>query len=191
MVQVDVPMAFAIGGFFVDAAHKQLQHGRPEYYYRAFSQNNIYQIFFFSWIPLYFLMNYFGWETTHMWWHEDSVAAYPYFVPIFIVIFFLAANGGFLLGYQLVKRGRLWANRAIYLSILGFCSIWLFGQVNRSWRLGTYQEWITGQAPWFYQDRNFLFMLIFTLLVWGIPMPIYLWRLWREGKHLDPPLSSR
>ena len=30
-----------------------------------------------------------------------------------------------------------------------------------------------------------------SFLVWGIPMPIYLWRLRREGKHLDPPLSSR
>ena len=33
-----------------------------------------------------------------MWWHEDSAAAYPYFVPILIVVFFAAANGGFLLG---------------------------------------------------------------------------------------------
>jgi hypothetical protein len=66
MVQIDVPVAFAIGSIFADAAHKQLQTGRLEYYYHAFTHNNIYQILFFIWIPVYFLLNYFRWETTHV-----------------------------------------------------------------------------------------------------------------------------
>jgi hypothetical protein len=185
MVQIDVPVAFGIGSLFADAAYKQLQRGRPEYYFRVFSQNNLYQIFFFSWIPVYFLLNYFGWETTHMWWHEDSVTAYPYFVAIFIVIFFLAANAGFLLGCRLVKAGRLWTNRAVYLGIMAYSGIWIFAQFGRSARLGSYREWKEGRAPWFYEDQTFLTMLIFTLLVWAIPMVICVRRLRKEGKHLD------
>jgi hypothetical protein len=59
MVQIDVPIASAAGSFFVDAAFKQLRFGRPEYYYRAIWKNTIFQIFFYSWIPVYFLLNYF------------------------------------------------------------------------------------------------------------------------------------
>ena len=85
MVQIDVPVAFGIGSLFADAAYRQLQTGQALPFYRTLVINNIYQIFFFSWIPVYFMLNYFGWETTHMWWHADSVTAYPFFTPIFIV----------------------------------------------------------------------------------------------------------
>jgi hypothetical protein len=185
MVQIDVPVAFAIGSIFADAAHKQLQTGRPEYYYQTLLRNNIYQIFFFSWIPLYFLLNYFGWETTHMWWHADSVTAYPYYIPIFIVVFFLAANGGFLVGYWLVKNGHLLANRTIYIIIFIYSAIWIFGQIDRTFHLGSYAEWKSGTALWFYQDRTFLFMIIFTLVVWRVALLIFFFKLRREGKHLD------
>ena len=53
MIQIDIPIAFCIGSLFADAAYKQLQTGRPEYYYRTMAKNNIFQIFFFSWIPVY------------------------------------------------------------------------------------------------------------------------------------------
>lgn len=185
MVQIDVPVAFAIGSFFADAAHKQLQTGRPEYYYRALWINNVYQIFFFSWIPVYFLLNYFGWETTHMWWHADSVTAYPYYVPIFLVVFFLAAEGGFILGNRLIRQGRLNANRAVYIGILVYSAVWIFGQTHTTFRLGTYAEWNAGKAPWFYEDATFLFMLILTLVVWGAGLVYFYSLLRREGMHLD------
>jgi hypothetical protein len=185
MVQIDVPVAFAIGSIFADAAYKQLQTGRPEYYYHAFSKNNIYQIFFFSWIPVYFLLNYFGWETTHMWWHEDSVTAYPFYVPIFMVIFFLAANGGFLLGYWLVRKGLLLANRIVYVAIFIYATAWIFAQPGSTFRLGTYAEWKAGTAPWFYEDRTFLFMLIFTIILWWVGLIVFFRKLRREGMHLD------
>jgi uncharacterized membrane protein len=185
MVQIDVPVAFAIGSIFADAAHRQLQTGRPEYYYHAFHINNIFQIFFFSWIPVYFLLNYFGWETTHMWWHEDSVTAYPYYVPIFMIVFFLAGNLGFQLGYWLVKKGLIWANRVVYILIFVYATAWIFGQTGSTFRLGTYNEWAAGAAPWFYEDRTFLSMLIFTLIVWWIALVSFIIRLRREGKHLD------
>lgn len=191
MVQIDVPISFAVGSLFADAASKQLQLGRPEYYYRTFWKNNIFQIFFFSWIPVYFLLNYFGWETTHMWWHADSVAAYPYYVPIFMVIFFLAANAGFLVGHRLVAKGRLLANRIVYLGIVVFAAVWIFAQTGRTFRLGTYAQWEAGEALWFYQDRTFLTMLLFTLVVWFIPLIIFALRLRREGRHLDVPVKAR
>jgi hypothetical protein len=185
LVQIDVPIAWGIGSLFADAARVQLASGRAEYHYRALVKNNIYQIFFFSWIPVYFVLNYFGWETTHMWWHEDSAAAYPYFVPILMVVFFGAANAGFLLGARLVRQGRVGLNRGIYLGILVYAAIWVFGQFNRTPLLGTYSDYVAGRAPWFYTDSTFTFMLIFTLAVWAAAMLVFVLNLRAEGKHLD------
>lgn len=187
MVQIDVPMAFGVGSFFAETARRQLQFGRPEYYYRAFWKNNIFQIFFFSWIPVYFLLNYFGWETTHMWWHEDSVVAYSYYLPIFIVVFFLAANAGFFLGRWLIQKGRVIANRVVYLGITAYSLIWIFAQTGSTFRLGTYTEWKAGLSPLFYEDRTFLAMLILTLVVWAVALVAFAVNLWREGMHLDYP----
>ena len=119
-----------------------------------------------------------------MWWHADSVMAYPYYVPIFMVVFFLAANGGFLLGNWLVKKGRLVANRMVYIAVFIYSAVWILAQPGSTFRLGTYGEWKAGAAPWFYQDRTFLFMLIFTLVVWGTALVIFLLGLRREGRHL-------
>jgi hypothetical protein len=185
MVQVDVPVAFAIGTMFADAAHRQLQTGRAEYYYEILLKNNIYQIFFFSWIPVYFMLNYFGWETTHMWWYADGVSAYPFFVPVFLLVFFGAANAGFLVGHQLITSGKPLANRVIYIAIFLFSGAWIFGQTDSTFRLGTYAQWQAGHAPWFYEDWTFLTMLILTLLIWGIALILFLRHLIREGKGLE------
>jgi len=74
MVQIDVPVAFAVGSLLADAARRQIEAGRKDLYYRALVKNNMFQIFFFSWIPVYFIANYFGWETTYLWWHAESVS---------------------------------------------------------------------------------------------------------------------
>jgi hypothetical protein len=184
MVQVDIPAAFAIGTMFADAARKQLQNGGPQYYYKILLKNNIFQIFFFSWIPVYFILNYFGWETTHMWWHEDSVTAYPFFVPIFLVIFFAAGNAGFLLGHHLVTSGKIVANRVVYVALFIYSAAWIFAQTDSTFRLGTFAQWQAGNAPWFYEDPTFLAMLIISLLIWGIALAIFLLRLIKEGKGL-------
>jgi hypothetical protein len=191
MVQIDVPIAFGIGSFFADAAHRQLQEGKPENYYRAFWMNNIFQIFFFSWIPVYFLMNYFGWETTHMWWHADSIMAYPFYMPVFLVVFFGAANLGFYLGSQLVRAGRELANRIVYLGIVAYSGVWVFAQTHNTFYLGTYSEWAAGQAPIFYQDRTFLTMFLISMVVWSIGLAVFGWILYREGRHVDPVLRAR
>ncbi|MGH9397105.1 MAG: hypothetical protein ACRD18_09685 [Terriglobia bacterium] len=184
MVQIDVPIAFAVGSFFADAAQKQLQSTRVEYHFRAMLKNNIFQIFFFSWIPVYFMLNFFGWETTHMWWHADSVAAYPYFVPLFIVIFFGVANAGFLVGKWLVSHGRILANRLVYTGIVVYAAVWVLAQTGSTLLLGTYAQWKESLSPLFYQDPTFLGMLIFSMIVWIAGLAIFYFSLRREGKRL-------
>jgi hypothetical protein len=66
MAQVDVPAAFAIGSVLADAARQDLRQGRAEHHLRALLATNLFNIFLFSWISVYFLVNYFGWGTTHM-----------------------------------------------------------------------------------------------------------------------------
>jgi len=185
MVQVDVPAAFGIGSFFADAASRQLRFGRPEYYYRAMWKNNVFQIFFFSWIPVYFILNYFGWETTHMWWDGDSAAAYPYYVPIFMVIFFAAANFGFLLGKWLIVKGHVVANRVMYLIVGVYCLIWVFGQTDRTFDVSTPAQWAQGTRVLFYHDPVFLRMFILSMVVWLVGLLGFALSLRREGKHLD------
>lgn len=185
MVQIDVPVAFGVSCFFADMASRQLRTGRPEYYFHTFTCTTIFQAFCFSWIPLYFLMNYFGWETTHMWWHEAGVTAYPLYIPIFVVVYWLAAMLGFLAGTKLVQAGRLWANRAVYIGILVFCAIWIFGQPGRSMRLGSYADWKAGTAPWFYEDLTFVIALAVTLVVWAAGLVYFGTLLRRRGTHLD------
>jgi hypothetical protein len=185
MVQIDVPIAFAVGSFFADAASKQLRWGGPKCYYRALLKNNIFQIFFFSWIPLYFLLNYFGWETTHMWWDADSVTAYPYFVPILVVVFFGVANLGFLLGKGLVSKDQPWTNRFVYLGISVYALIWVFGQTSRTFHLGNHTQWEQGIRPYFYQDHTFLWMFIFSMVVWLVGLAGFALSLWRGGRGLQ------
>ena len=76
-------------------------------------------------------------------------------------------------------------NRAIYLGILAYSAIWIFGQLDRTPRLGTYEDYVAGRAPWFYTDSTFVFMLVFTLVVWVVGMLVFVLQLRAEGKHLD------
>lgn len=184
MVQIDVPIAFGIGSLFADAANKQLRTGRSEYFYEALADNNIYQAFFFCWIPLYFLMNDFGWETTYMWWEKGSISAYPLYIPIFTVVFFLAANLGFLLGNSLVRVGKIGANRAVYLLILAYAAVWIVAQPSRSLHVGTYQQWAQGQAVWFFQDRTFLIALVVTVVVWAVSLFFFCRHLLLRGNQI-------
>ncbi|MGA2738273.1 MAG: hypothetical protein ABSG65_12600 [Bryobacteraceae bacterium] len=190
MVQIDVPIALGVGSIFADAANRQLRSGRAEYRFRAFSKNILFQSFFFSWIPVYFLCNYFGWETTHMWWHAGSVSDYPYYLAIFLLLFFAAGVSGFVIGAALVAKGRLWGNRAVYIGVFVYAGIWIFGQTNSTFKLGTYQEWIEGKAPWFYTDPTFFRMLALTVAIWAIGLAVFARQLWSEGQHLDPPLGA-
>ncbi|MFZ0819763.1 MAG: hypothetical protein WAM91_06815 [Candidatus Acidiferrales bacterium] len=168
MVQIDVPAAFAIGSFFADAAHKKLQSGDAAQLYRAAFKNNLFQIFFFLGIPLYFIMNFFGWETTYLWWTSDSVAAYPLFIPVFTLVFLAAGNIGFFLGASLIRGGMVWANRIIYIGIAIYSIIWVFGQTSRTFQVGTYSEWAAHKSVIFYDNKDFLTAFVIVMAIWAI-----------------------
>jgi len=185
MVQIDVPAAFAVGGFFADGAYKQLQSGSKADFLEVLVKHNFFQIFCFVWIPVYFMLEYFGWETTHLWWHRDSAADYAFFVPGFILIFFIAANAGFLLGTKLVRQGKLALNRGIYLGIIGLSAVWILAQTNSTFKLGTYAEWKAGVAPWFWKDSTFVAMLAFVMIVWCGGLAYFFITLRKQGKALS------
>src|SRR3954447_2095571 len=134
MIQIDIPIAVATGSLIADAAQRQIRYGRAEYYFRAQWKNMLFQIFGLGWIPPYFLANYFGWETTHMWWTEDSIAAYRLFWPIFFVLFFAAGMGGFEIGRRLIAAGRIGLNRVLYVGILLYILVWVFAQPSRTFK---------------------------------------------------------
>ena len=79
----------------------------------------------------------------------------------------------------------------IYLGILAYSAIWVFGQLDRTPRLGTYEDFVAGRAPWFYTDSTFVFMLVFTLVVWAVGMVVFVLQLRAEGKHLDIALTRQ
>jgi hypothetical protein len=56
--------------------------------------------------------------------------------------------------------------------------------------LGTYQDWIAGNAPWFYTDPTFFRMLALTIAIWAVGLVVFVRQLQNEGKHLDPPIDA-
>ena len=81
MVQIDIPMAFGLGSFFAGAARDKIAAGDATACWRALAKSLVFQCLFVFWLPLYLLVNYFGFQTTHMWWHGDSLADYPWLLP--------------------------------------------------------------------------------------------------------------
>lgn len=187
MVQIDIPIAFALGQIFADAARKQLLTGRPEYYFSALAKNNLFHIFFFSWIPVYFLVNYFGWETTHMWWRKDVVTDYPFFLPVFLIAFFFSANSGFWLSTFLIRKGKFLFVRASYAGIFLYSFLWVFGLWKRTSYLGSYKEWAQGTAKRAWDTSGgepFLYMLFFSIILWFAALVFFIIILRAEGKNL-------
>ncbi len=186
MVQIDVPAAFAVGHFFAHGAYKQLQTGSKEQFYEVMLKQNFFQVFFFVWIPVYFMLQYFGWETTHMWWHRASAADYAFFVPGFIMIFFVAANLGFWNGARLVRAGKTKTCFGIFAGIIALSAVWIFAQTSSTFKLGSYAQWSADwrSTPWFYEDKTFLGMLIFVMLWWMGGLGYFFWSLRKQGRSL-------
>ncbi len=82
MIQVDVPLAAAMASAAAGAARVQLRAGTREEYLHAWLATNLFLMFGFSWIPVFFLVRYFGWETTHMWWTSPRVTDHPWVIPV-------------------------------------------------------------------------------------------------------------
>ena len=75
---------------------------------------------------------------------------------------------------------------------MAYAGIWIFAQLNRTAKLGTWQQWHANpdSTPWFYQDQTFLIMLIGTIAVWAGGMAVLAIRLWNEGKHVDQKVQA-
>ena len=184
MVQIDIPIAFAVGQMLADAASYQLRTGRPEPYYRTLAYTNIFTGLFFAPIPIYFLVDYFGWETTYMY---DPEGLTRFFIPIVLFVLMLAANLGFWLSNALIQKGRAWIGRIIYIIIWLYALGWIVGNWPRATRIGTYAQYHTAQETmpraWEVSKDPFLFILIATLIMFSVPLVLFIGRLRREAVH--------
>lgn len=181
MIQVDVPLAAAMAAAAAAAARRQLRTGTREDFLQAWLATNLFLMFGFSWIPIYFLVAYFGWETTHMWWTAPQVTAYPWMIPAALVLLFACGNAGFLLGTRWVRAGRDVANRVFYLGVLAACVAWMVGFYPRTLKLGSAATWQT--AAWCYEDPAFVAAWAVTTTVWFASFGILIARLSRGGRH--------
>lgn len=189
MIQVDIPFAAAMGSLAAGAARVQLIAGGREEYLRTWLATNLFLAFGFSWIPVFFLVNYFGWETTHLWWTASDVTAYPWFIPLALVLTFAAGNAGFLLGVRLETAGRLVANRVFYIGIFA-CGIgWMIGNYPRTVKLGSYHTWTT--SPWVYDDPVFVRAWVIAMSVASVSYVALVIHLLRRGRSFTPQAAQR
>jgi hypothetical protein len=164
MIQVDIPFAAAMGSLAAGAARVQLNAGGREEYLRTWLATNLFLAFGYSWIPVFFLLNYFGWETTHLWWTAADVTAYPWFIPVTILLTFACGNAGFLLGARLETAGRLVTNRVFYIAIFAAGIAWMIGFSPRTLKLGSYHTWTS--SPWVYEDPVFVRNWVIVMSIW-------------------------
>jgi hypothetical protein len=191
MVQIDIPIAFAVGQMLADAASLQLKTGRPEPYYQTLAFTNIFTALFFAPIPVYFLIGYFGWETTYM---VDPDQVTRFFIPIVLFIVILAANLGFWLSNALIQKGRDRVGRMIYVLIWIYSLAWILGNWPRSTRIGTYAQYHTARdmmaRAWEVSKDPFLFILIVTLVIFAVPLVLFMRSLRRRGVSAVAPMRA-
>jgi hypothetical protein len=181
VVQIDIPIAFAVGQMFADAARQQLSTGQPTPYYRTLAFTNIFTGLFFAPIPIYFLVDYFGWETTYM---CDPTRITRFFIPIVLFAVILAANLGFWLSNALIQKRRAMIGRIIYILIWIYSLAWIFGNWPRSTRIGTYAQYHTARDTmariWETSRDPFFFILIATLVIFFVPLVLFMRQLSRQ-----------
>jgi apolipoprotein N-acyltransferase len=181
MVQIDIPVAFALGGLHADAARAQLATGKSEHLWRTLARDLLFFGVFASWLPLQLLVRHFGFETSHMWWHEDSVLAYTLFIPAFMTLYFASNVAGLAAGVALVRAGRVTLNRFVIAACLLFATGWVFLQKERTLVLGTYREWRAGTAPPISSDPGLVRLLVIFGIVFTVALVFWYRRIRREG----------
>jgi hypothetical protein len=169
MVQVDIPFAFGIGSLMAVAAEDGLRsEKRTDVYIRGLTANLLLQTLFVLWLPLYLLVSNFGFQTSHMWWHGDAITDHPLLLPIFVVVYFVAALSGYATGVALVVRGNSRAAFGIFLASCAFFAGWMGFQPHRTLMLGTYREWVEGRGIWIWHDKGFMTMLGLSFLQFAV-----------------------
>ena len=181
MVQIDIPVAFALGGLHADAARAQLATGKSAPVFRTLARDLLFFGVFASWLPIQLLVRHFGFETSHMWWHEDSVLAYPLFIPAFMTLYLATNVAGLALGVALVRAGRVTLNRFVIATCWLFATGWVFLQKDRTLVLGSYREWSAGTAPAISSDPGLVRLLVVFGVVFTIALVIAYRRIRREA----------
>jgi hypothetical protein len=176
---------------FVDAANRQLKTRNPEPYYRTMAVTNIFIGLFFAPIPVYFLVDYFGWETAYM---VDPDRVTRFFTPIVLVAVTLAANLGFWLSNALIQRRHDRVGRMIYVLIWIYALVWILGNWPRSTRIGTYTQYHTARETmaraWDVSQDPFLIVLMGSLVMFLVPFVLFVRSLRRWGVREAAPLRS-
>jgi hypothetical protein len=184
VVQIDIPVAFGTGSLLAAAVEQGLRSERASYFYqRALVANLLFQILLVVWLPVYLLVAHFGFQTSHMWWTEDSITDYPWLLPCFLAAYFLANVAGFDLGARLVQRGR---TRVVWLLFLGgfvFFGVWMAVQPYRTLSLGTYADWRAGTARWIWTDAGFVALLLGDMVLFFVALAWIFRRLRRESQQ--------
>ncbi len=181
MVQIDIPVAFALGGLHADAARAQLATGESEHVWRTVVRDLLFFGVFASWLPIELLVRHFGFETSHMWWHEDSVLAYPVFIPMFMTLYLSSNVAGLAAGVALVRAGRVSLNRLLIAACLIFATGWVFLQKDRTLVLGNYREWRAGAGPPISSDPALVRLLVIFGVVFTAALVVAYRRIRREG----------
>jgi hypothetical protein len=181
MIQVDLPVALGVGSLMAHAAQRQILSKQPAALNDAFAKVVIFHFVAFSWPPMYLLVFYFGFETSHMWWHEDSVLAYPWLLPVFYLALFLANLAGFAIGAKLVSAGRATWALLLWLATVLFTVGWVLLLPDRTMTIGTYRDWQAGIAPPGSSDPTFLWFVIVVMVGYSAGVWLVYRSLRRDG----------
>jgi hypothetical protein len=153
MIQVDLPFTFGTASLMAAAVERGLRSPKARYFHaRALSLNLAFQGIFVIWLPVYFLVNEFGLQTSHMWFHGDSLSDHPWLLPLFISLYFATNVAGFHVGARLSASGQAGIAKAIFWAGTVFTFAWMGVQPYRTLSLGTYTEWQAGTAPWLWSN---------------------------------------
>ena len=185
MVQIDIPVAFGTGSLFAAAVERGLRSEQHAYFYqRALSASLVFQLLLVVWLPVYLLINHFGFQTSHMWWRAGSITEYPWFLPVFLVVYFMANIAGFHLGARLVRGGFTRAPWLLFAGGFAFFGAWMAVQPYRTLTLGTYAEWEARAARWIWTDPGFVGLLMAAMVIFFVALHIVFRALEREARTL-------
>jgi hypothetical protein len=182
MVQIDIPVAFGTGSLFAAAVQQGLRSEKSRYFYqRALAANLVFQLMLVVWLPVYLLIAHFGFQTSHMWWTGTSITEYPWLLPAFLALYFVANIAGFHVGARAVQQGRTRLPWLLFAGGFLFFGAWMAFQPYRTLTLGTYAEWEARSARWIWTEPSFVGLLTGAMVVFFVALHFVYRRLEREA----------
>ena len=131
-------------------------------------------------------MNYFGFQTSHMFWHGESLTDYPALLPLFLILYFATNIAGFHTGAWLVLHGRARLARLIFVAAFTYFALWIAFQPYRTLSLGTFAEWEAGTARWIWTSTWFMGVLAVGAVVFFVGITAMYRSLKQEASELAP-----